>query len=610
MCLFHLTGDNKWLNEPYRPARDVRLIADPGAGFDPATATEIREAVLSLVADGVPEAVVNDPGPTRFGDMLSIFLGERVPDEYVQLVREDMGIDDGDASWTDDEVPTTTPDVVIVGTGVFGLCLASKLDRLGIDFTMLERNDEVGGTWRNNRYPGCGVDTPNHFYSYSFAPNPSWRRYFSQRDELQDYLERFATDSGLRDRIQFGTTVTGARWDEHQHQWSITTTTASGQQQLEAQVFVVATGHFDEPAPVNIAGLDEFEGDVLHTARWPDDASLADKRVAVIGTGASSMQLVPTIAEEVAHLTVFQRTPQWVRPVDEYDQEVNPAAQWLFENLPWYARWYRFGLFWRYGDGLLRFLRKDPEWPHPERSLNRTNDRHRQEMTDFIEAELADHQHLIDDCLPTYPPFAKRILIDNGWFSTLRRDHVDLVAADIDRCTANGIVTVDGRTTPVDTIVLATGFTITNLAARLDIVGRHGSLADDWADDNPTAWLGMTVPGFPNLFVMYGPNTNVGHGGSGMWLAENQSRYIASCLVALAESGESALDVKTERRTTYTEEIDALHDELVWTHPGLTTYYRTSQGRVRSPMPFRLVDYWERTHEVDLGDFNLTTAQT
>ncbi len=607
LALFHHTGDERWLSDPFLPRRDVRLIADPTAGFPPEIQQEIKAEAVRVFAAGAP-VVVDDPGRDRFHQMMNTFLGEQVPEEYVQLMREDMGFEDGDAHWAEGQDDLVAPDVAIIGTGVFGLCLAAKLDRLGIAFTMLERNEEVGGTWLNNRYPGCGVDTPNHFYSYSFAPNPTWRHFFSPRDELQAYVEQCATDFGVRDRIRFGRRLTSARWDEGASRWRLTASLADGStEEIDAAVLVAATGHFDQPVNVSFPGLDDFAGPVHHTAQWPDGVDLAGKRVGVIGTGASSMQVVPTIVEEVSALTVFQRTAQWARPVPEYNAPVDPAGQWLFEHVPHYAKWYRFGLFWRYGDGLLRFLRRDPEWPSPERSLNRTNDRHRQEMTDFIETSLAAKPELIPRCIPDYPPFGKRILIDNGWFDALCEPHVDLVTASIERFEERGIRTADGRLHELDIVVMATGFDVTNLAARIDVVGRGGRrLADDWADDNPTAYLGMTVPSFPNFFVMYGPNTNVGHGGSGMWLAENQARYVSSAVVAMAQAGASSIEVRPERRTDYTDEIDRLHADLVWTHPGVSTYYRTAGGKVRSPMPFRLVDYWARTHDVDLSDFVVT----
>ncbi|MDX1375614.1 MAG: NAD(P)/FAD-dependent oxidoreductase [Burkholderiales bacterium] len=608
MCLYHLTGDEKWLEPPYRPARDVRLIGDPAAGFGEDTQRTIRQAMERLLADGAPRPAVDAPDEALFQRMMSVCLGETVPAEYVPMMRQDMGFEEGDVRWTQGRPETLALDVVIAGAGVSGLCLAARLEALGIAVTVLEKNPEVGGTWFDNRYPGCGVDTPNHFYSYACAPNPDWSRYFSLRDEIQAYLEGFAQRRGLRRRIRFGCTLTAARWDEAARRWRLGVRSADGAEHaLSAAVLVCATGHFSEPHEAPFPGAADFAGEMFHTARWPANARLEGRRVGVIGTGASAMQAVPTIAGKVAALTIFQRTAQWARPVAEYRQSVDPAARLLFSTVPYYARWYRFTEFWRYGDGLLRTLRKDPAWTDPQRSLNRTNDRHRAEMTEYIRAQLARRPELVERCVPSYPPFGKRILIDNGWFETLCRPHVALVTDAIERIERDGVRTADGRRHALDVLVLATGFRIANLPEQVDIHGRGGArLADDWADDNPSAYLGITVPGFPNLFVMYGPNTNMGHGGSVMWLAETQSRYICGCLVAMAERGVAALEAREERRAAYTREIDDLHAQLVWTHPGMTTYYRNRHGKVRSPMPFRLVDYWTRTRRPRLDDFLLT----
>ncbi len=616
LCLYHLTGDDIWLSERYAPARDVRLVADPDAGFDDQTQAEIRAAAVDILTAGggngtVPEPVVTDPDPERFQEMMSFCLGEPVPNEYVPLMLDDFGFTSEDARWTND-VPPDPPkrsdvdhEVLIVGAGVSGMCLGIKLDRLGIPYTIVEKNPEVGGTWFENRYPGCGVDTPNHFYSYSFAPNPTWRHYFSPRDELFDYLRDCASDFDLRPRIRFSTTMTSARWEDDRSRWRVTLVDGGGHtSQTTARILVSATGHFNQPMAARFPGDEAFEGPIVHTARWPDNLDLTDADVAVIGTGASSVQLVPTIAPTARHVTVYQRTPQWVRPTENYNGVVDPRSRWLFANLPYYGRWYRFAQFWRYGDGLLRFLRRDPEWPHPERAMNGVNDRHRIEMTEHIVESLASRPELIDDCIPSYPPFGKRILLDNDWYTTLCRPNVDLVTESIDHFEINGIRTSDGRLRAADVIVLATGFTVTTLAARHDIVGRDDiDLADDWADDNPTAYLGLTVPRFPNFFVMYGPNTNLGHGGSGMWVGETQARYIAHCLTMMGERGWTRLEVRPERRRDYTAEIDTAHAELIWAHPGTNTYYRNANGQVRSPMPFRMVDYWHRTRRPDPEDF-------
>ncbi len=617
LSLFHLTGDDRWLSDRFAPARDVRLVADPDAGFDDVTRAEIKAAAIDILSTGsdgavlVPSPMITDPDPELFQRMMSFCLGEPVPDEYVSMMREDFGFTSEDASWpsgTPEVLPGSTEvdhQVLIIGAGASGLCLGIKLDRLGVPWTIVEKNPEVGGTWFENRYPGCGVDTPNHFYSYSFAPNPGWKHYFSPRDELYDYLHACATDFELRSRIRFATTMTSARWDEVGARWRVTMTDDSGATtETTTRILVSATGHFNQPMAARFDGDENFEGRIVHTARWPHDLDLAGADVAVIGTGASAVQLVPTIAPQAGSVTVYQRTPQWVRPTENYNGVVDPRSAWLFANLPYYDRWYRFAQFWRYGDGLLRFLRRDPDWPHPDRAMNRVNDRHRIEMTDHIVASLADKPELIEHAIPSYPPFGKRILLDNDWYDTLCRPDVDLVTEPIDRFEPGGIRTIDGTVRNADVIVLATGFTVTTLAARLNIVGRDGvDLAADWADDNPTAHLGMTVPRFPNLFVMYGPNTNLGHGGSGMWVGETQARYITWCLAMMGEHGWSTIEVKPERRADYTAEIDAAHAELIWAHPATNTYYRNANGQVRSPMPFRMVDYWHRTRRPDPDDF-------
>jgi 4-hydroxyacetophenone monooxygenase len=273
------------------------------------------------------------------------------------------------------------------------------------------------------------------------------------------------------------------------------------------------------------------------------------------------------------------------------------------------VQWYRFNMFWRYGDGLLPFLRKDPAWPHPERAVNKGNDRHRQELTDFILTELKDRPDLIEKCVPTYPPYGKRILLDNGWFRTLARPNVELVTDPIDHFERDGIVTSDGRLRPADLVVISTGFKVTEMAARLDITGREGKrLADAWADDNPTAYLGLTVPDFPNLFCMLGPNAGPAHGGSVIFQSECQSRYITACLVAMIERGIAAIDVRPEAHDQYVREVDRAHEALIWTHPGMTTYYRNRRGRVFSAMPWRFVDYWAMTHDPDLSQYRQTGA--
>ena len=611
MVLVHMTGDTRWLEPPYKPRRDVRLIPDPDAGVPKEIQDEIRAAVLKLFENGEPKPAIADPGNELMLRMMRATLGENVTPEYAPLMREEMGFIPREMRWSkrppDDELAMQR--VLIVGAGVCAIALGVALGRLGIPYTIVEKNAEIGGTWYVNRYPGCGVDTPNHSYSFSFGKRNPWTRYFAQRQELHDYLLKVVSEHDIRKNVRLNTELTSSRWDEGRKRWISTLHTQGGEETFESTVLVSAIGQLNDPAPARFRDDDTFKGQKVHSALWSDDIKLDGRHVAVIGTGATAMQLVPSIAGRVASVTVYQRTAQWARPVKGYSDPITEGAQWLLAHLPFYVQWYRFNMFWRYGDGLLPFLRKDPDWPHPERAVNKGNDRHREELTDFILSELKDRPDLVEKCLPTYPPYGKRILLDNNWFRTLTRPNVELVTEPIGRFAPEGIVTADGKQRSHDIIVISTGFKVTEMAARLNISGRGGkNLREAWANDNPTAYLGLTVPDFPNLFVMLGPNSGPAHGGSVIFQSECQSRYITSCLVAMIEHGLAAIDVKPSAHDEYVRKVDAEHEQMIWTHPGMTTYYRNGQGRVFSAMPWRFVDYWQMTHDVDLEDYRQTKA--
>ena len=611
MVLVHLTGDERWLEPPYKPRRDVRLIPDPQAGLPREVQDEIRAAVLKLFADREPRPAITDPGNELMLRMMRVCLGENVAPEYAPLMREEMAFMPREARWSGgaNHEAATAQHVLIVGAGVCAIALGVALGHLGIPYTIVEKNAELGGTWYVNRYPGCGVDTPNHSYSFSFGARNPWTRYFAQRQELLDYLKKVALEYDIRSHIRLNTELTSARWDDGKQRWISTLKAADGEEEFESTALVSAIGQLNDPSRVHFKGEDQFKGQILHSAMWSEDIKLDGKHVAVIGTGATAMQLVPSIADRVASLTVYQRSAQWSRPVAGYSDPISEGAQWLLAHLPFYVQWYRFNMFWRYGDGLLPFLRKDPDWPHPDRAVNKGNDRHRLELTDFIHAELKDRPDLIEKCVPTYPPYGKRILLDNGWFRTLTKPHVELVTDPIDHFNRNGIVSIDGKQRPADVIVVSTGFKVTEMAARLNITGRDGKrLTEAWANDNPTAYLGLTVPGFPNFFTMLGPNAGPAHGGSVIFQSECQSRYITACLVNMIEQSLTSIDVHQDAHDHYVREVDAEHEQLIWTHPGMSTYYRNKQGRVFSAMPWRFVDYWQMTHDPDFSQYRQTHA--
>src|SRR5690606_30492794 len=321
--------------------------------------------------------------------------------------------------------------------------------------------------------------------------------------------------------------VERAVWDEARACWRLGVRRADGgREEVVASALVSAVGQLNRPRIPDLPGLDDFAGPAFHTARWRHDVPLAGRRVAMIGTGASGMQVGPSIAPEVGRLLIFQRTPHWVVHNPNYHRSVDPEKRWVLEHLPFYASWYRFTLFWGFGDGIHPALQRDPEWPHPERSTNRINERHRQAILRFVRQELGEDHPLLDAVIPSYPPYGKRILIDNHWYRMLRRENVQLVTSAIERIERDAIVATGGVRHPVDVIVLATGFEAERMLAPMEIRGRGGeSLRERWGEDDPRAYLGITVPGFPNFFVLYGPNTNLGHGGSAIFHTECQVRY-------------------------------------------------------------------------------------
>jgi 4-hydroxyacetophenone monooxygenase len=495
--------------------------------------------------------------------------------------------------------------VVVIGAGLSGLAMGIKLASAGVDFTILEKDDDLGGTWLENVYPGCGVDTPGHLYTFSFAPNPDISRYFAKRHEVEDYLQRLASQFDLKRHIRFGTEVTRAEFEAASGRWLIDVRTGEDADTVTANILVSAVGMVNRPFIPELPGLDEFPGPVLHTAAWDPSVDLVAKRVAVIGTGASAMQLVPSVVDDAHHVTVFQRSKQWAIPHPNYHRAVKPSVQLLMREMPYYLQWYRLRAFWNFSDRLHSSLQIDPQWPHPERAVNETNDRHRVFLTKYITQQLGERTDLLDACLPDYPPYGKRPLIDNNWYRTMTRDDVSLIDDAVDRIEGNRIVTHSGVTADADAIVLATGFRVLQFLWPMDIVGLSGqTLREQWGIHDARAYLGITVPDFPNFFILNGPNTNAGHGGSAIHATEFQVRYVMQAIRSLLESQAAAIDVDRDTFLRYNAELDEALSHCIWSHPGMTTYYRNEFGRVVVSSPWKYVDYWRRTRHFDPADYH------
>lgn len=609
MVLYQMTGEATWLQEPFAPGRSPGLDDNDSGQLPDEVQTQIRtaaeEAIEAWLA-GRPLAIER-PTNLRLAEMLSVAMTEHVPEEYGDIVAAGMGYD---LEPTAEAAIAADKTAIVIGGGVSGICAGIELGKLGIDYTLFEKNEDFGGTWFENRYPGCGVDTPSLTYTFSCRPN-DWSMYFPLRDEIEGYLLDTAREFGLYDKACFRTHVEEARWNTATDQWDVTITTPDGKRETHSADYLFsAVGILNIPKYPQIDGLDEFAGEVYHTSRWPAEADLSGKRVAVIGNGASGMQVAPAIADEVSRMTIFARSKQWAAPFPQFRKKVPEGVRYLMQVVPLYRAWLEQRLSWTFNDRVHGTLFRDPEWEHPERAVNEINDAHRRVFTRYVEEQLQDRPELIERVLPEYPPFAKRMLLDNGWFRTIKKPHVDLIPEHLAKVEGNTLSTSSGETVEADVIILATGFQTTNVLGSYDIVGREGQLLrDHWGEDNASAYLGTLVPGFPNFFILLGPNVGSGHGGSMIRNIENQMHF-AGQVVQCAEAQEaSTVEVKETAYTDYSRRIDDAHDRLVWTHPGTENWYRNSQGRVVAITPWRNDAFWRMTRSPDEADLEFDHRQ-
>ena len=609
MSLVHLTGSTAILDELPKPAG---IFLNEVQGFmAPEDQQVVRARAVEIIAgfrDG-GGVLPPPPGPDELRTMMEVLVAGPVGDEYLGLIMEELGLD-GDARGlsehtpADDAVVAGLPEgfcALIIGAGMSGLLAAIRFEAAGIPYTVIEKNDGIGGTWHENRYPGCRVDVGNHFYCYSFAPKDDWTRFFATHEELRGYFDDCADRFGVRPHIRFGTEVVQAVWRDDDGAWRVELRSGGVTEAVRADIVVSAVGQLNRPKLPDLPGIDDFAGEWCHSARWPEDLDVTGKRVAVIGSGASAFQIVPTIAPDVERLTVFQRSAPWMFENPHYHDEVGEGVRWAMRHLPFYGRWYRFLLFWPGCDGGLPPMRIDPDWPHQDTSISELNEATRQVFTQYLLDQIDDDPDLAAKVVPDYVCLGKRTLQDNGsWLAALQRDDVELVTETIEAVDATGLRTADGRHHDVDVIVYATGFHANRFLWPMDIVGRGGrTLAEQWGDE-PSALLGITVPGFPNLFCLYGPGTNLATGGSLIFHSECQVRYVMGCLELMAEHGGAPLEVTQQAHDDYNARLQDELATMIWSHPSIThSWYRNDAGTITVLSPWRLCDYWTWTRAPD-----------
>ncbi|HEY6762874.1 MAG TPA: NAD(P)/FAD-dependent oxidoreductase [Baekduia sp.] len=481
--------------------------------------------------------------------------------------------------------------VGILGAGFGGLGAAIRLIQRGErDFLVFERAADVGGTWWANTYPGCQCDIPSHLYSFSFAPNPNWTRTYPKQPELRDYLRSTAEKFGVYDKIRLNTAVTAAVWDAENSWWKVETTNGD----YTADVLIAAPGPLSEPSIPDLPGLDTFAGTVFHTARWNHDHDLRGRRVAVVGTGASAIQAVPEIAQQVSHLDVVQRTPPWVVP--HRDRPITRAERLLYRAFPPLQRMVRAGVY--FSRELLV-----PGLVHRPRLLKLVEKVARKHIADQV-----PDPELRAKVTPSYTIGCKRILPSNKWYPALGRDNVELVTGGIAEVRPNGYVTTDGTLHEVDTIIFATGFYVTDIPLANIVTGAAGErLADVW-HRSPQAYRGTAMAGFPNLFLLVGPNVGLGHN-SIVFMIEAQLNYVMGALDAMRERGAGRVEVRRDALEAYNDRLQAKMGDTVWNTGGCASWYIDANGKNTTIWPDFTFTFWKQTREFDPVAYELAPVK-
>jgi len=606
LSLVHMSGNPGLIRGELKPAG---LFLNEVQGYmseeDKATARKIALEVIADYRDrGCPEP---EPiGPELLQEMMQWLVCEQVPAEYVPMLLEEMELDGRDSRAARSASEPADLPVVVIGCGESGLLAGIRLKESGIPFTIVEKNAGVGGTWWQNSYPGARVDVGNHFYCYSFEPTDQWTHYFAEQPELQAYFQTVMDRHDIERHVLWETEVTEASWDDASATWTVRARDRNGATtELSARAVISAVGQLNRPHLPAIEGQQDFAGPAFHSSEWDHTVDLHGKRVAMIGAGASGYQIAPTIAGDVDRLTVFQRTAQWMFPNPNYHAEVGPGVQWALRHLPFYGRWYRFLLFWPGCDKGLDAARVDADYPDQQKAVSEINEITRIMFTEWISSQVGDDPELLAKVVPDYPATGKRTLQDNGsWLRTLTRDNVELVRTGIDRIEADAVVTEDGERHPADVIVYATGFEANKILWPMTIVGRDGEILGERWGERPTAYLGITIPGYPNFFCMYGPGTNLASGGSLIFHSECQMRYITECLELLIAGGHKSMEPTEERTADWRDRSQAEMRKMVWSQPSIKhSFYKNKFGEVYGLSPWRLVDYWTWTREPEPGDF-------
>ncbi|MCB2073103.1 MAG: NAD(P)/FAD-dependent oxidoreductase [Novosphingobium sp.] len=606
--LYQLTGDEEILSIRAAPLGEAGAYTAAGGIQVVPGESDVRrlqaKAVSFLKATRDAGAVNVDLGPSeRLFDSLALTAGEEIPDAEREMWMEQTALDPWvrGVSWKKPPPKAEREEflVGIIGAGLSGLAAAVHLKRAGIPYVVLEKNDEVGGTWYENRYPGARVDSPSRSYTHLFGVSFPYPYNFCPRDENMKYMRWVADNFDLRENISFETEVSSVIWNEAERVWDVAADTPSGDRTWKFNAVISCVGFLSRPNMPEIEGMESFEGSSCHTAQWLEDFDVTGKRIAVIGSGASGYQTTPELAKLAEHIYLFQRTPSWCFENPMYVTPLPEQSLWLDRNFPYYVNFARFRLSWLYGPrNVEASARVDPNFSDPH-AASEANKASRDARVAYIREKLAGRPDLIEKMIPPAPPMSSRpIMIDteDSIYEALMRDNVTLVTKGIEKITPAGIVS-DGEEIPVDVIVYATGFKANDFLWPMEIRGRDGVRVEElWAKDGARAYIGSMLPGFPNFFMAYGPNTNNFGGFQIIDLLEIEIRFALHCIAGLIERQKRAVDVTTDAYWRFNEELDRNEQRMIYMDPRVNNYYRNEYGRsaVNGPLDFRRMWNWLR----------------
>jgi 4-hydroxyacetophenone monooxygenase len=604
VALYQATGDRELLE--YRLVSEVLEKGHLTRRTKLAIAEEDRPALeekavrfLSEHAGTYRETV---PSDAEVRSLIELALGRKIAEESFPELKAAASFDAFPlfhATWKNGTKPEIPEDfsVAIIGSGHSGIAMGVQLSLLQIPYVIYERRPDLGGVWSVNRYPDIRVDTMSSMYQLGFVKRYPWSEYFARGPEVSRYMTHTARHFAVYEQICFEHEVRAVRFDPETSRWELEIAHGGEVIQTSASIVVSATGLFLTPKKLDIDGIDDFQGDLVHTTRWPEDYSVTGKTVAVIGNGSTGVQLLSPVAAAAKEVYVFVRTPQWVTPQVYYGEPILPELQWLLKNMPYYWNWDRFVWTAPSDNAIAAWFVPDPEWKAKGGHFSEGNDELRARLTQYIKEQTGFREELYERLIPHYPPWARRMIVDNNWYKTLTKDHIELVTDPIDHIDANAIVTADGQRREVDVIITASGFDVTKHLYPIKVEGgQELTLEQKWENDEcgPRAFWSITVPGFPNLFIMYGPNSQGGAGGSISGMLQLWATYIAGLCVQLVENGSKQLEVREDVFAEHNRILDERTSQMIWMDPdSKDRNYYVSRGRVHAMNAWAPAEHWE-----------------